>query len=83
MPTNTGPDGSAHGGQLLLGRLGGAGSIAQAPIAAGAAALDALFLETGFHQAAELAEAQGALLQQLNSTVSALGESVFLDSGVV
>jgi hypothetical protein len=59
-------EGSAHGGQLTAGRLlgangaGGAGQLST---------LDAVYLETGFCQAAALAAAQAKLLQELNSTV--------------
>lgn len=74
MLTTTAPDGSAHGGQQALGRLGllapGGGSGAAPAAAAGPTVLDALFVETGFKQATALAEAQASLLQQLNASVS-------------
>ena len=77
-------EGSAHGGQLMLGRLGsaaaaggGSGSAGAAAgqqqqgqgVAAAGTALDAIFLETGFVPAAELAGAQASLLESLNTQV--------------
>lgn len=76
-PTAFALDGSAHGGQLLAsGRLGGGGAAPARQASGGAlggpvAALDALFLETGFQPAAALAEAQAALMQRLNAAVQA------------
>lgn len=61
-------EGSAHGGQLLAGRFG-AGTAAAGPQPA--QQLDAVFVETGFCDAAELGRAQAALLQQLNATLAA------------
>lgn len=59
-------EGSAHAGQLMAGRLlgaGGAGGAGQP------STLDAVYLETGFCQAPALAAAQATLLQELNSMV--------------
>ena len=60
-------EGSAHGGQLMAGRaMLGANGAGGAPQLS---TLDAVYLETGFCQAAALPAAQAKLLQQLNSAV--------------
>ncbi len=71
-------EGSAHGGQQALARLGAAGggaaagAAAEPPAALPAqpAVLDAIFLETGFKPAESLGAEQVALLQKLNALVS-------------
>ncbi|KAL4448314.1 hypothetical protein ABPG75_005533 [Micractinium tetrahymenae] len=83
VPANITAEGSAHGGHLL-GRLA-APAVAlqlqqvqaqqqqqqQAQQAAAApCSLDALFVETGFQQACELAGAHASLLEELNATVA-------------
>ena len=79
VPANAALEGSVRCGQLLgpqLARLSGSGSPA-------AAVLDAVFLETGFQPPAALGEAQAALLQQLNATVSRVGRGGAFGSWVL
>ena len=78
MPANIAAEGSAHGGQLMGARLGAAAAAGLAQqqqqglmAPPQCAVLDAVFVETGFLPAAEVAEAQAALLQQLNAAVRA------------
>lgn len=79
VPANIAAEGSAHGGHLLARLAAPAAALqlqhAQQQVAQQAAlapcSLDALFVETGFQQASELAGAQASLLEQLNSTVAA------------
>ena len=67
-PAYTAAEGSAHAGQLMQGRFGGSGL---AP--AQQQHMDALFLETGFVDAADLPAAQASVLSQLNSKVTRRG----------
>ena len=77
VPANIAAEGSAPGGHLLARLAAPAAALqlqhAQQQVAQQAAlapcSLDALFVETGFQQASELAGAQASLLEQLNSTV--------------
>jgi hypothetical protein len=74
VPANI-AEGSAHGGQLLAARFGSAAALTaaqqQQQQQQPAAVLDAVFLETGFQEAAGLATAQASLLLKLNAMLQA------------
>lgn len=73
VPASTALEGSAHGGQLMAARPGAAGQQHQQllPNQQQPTVLDALFVETGFQEPANLATAQAAVLEKLNAMVQA------------